>query len=238
MGRIGVPARVLRLVLLFAGSVGLSSLLTGCTYLLLEGGGPLPKEKAFAVYGRAPRTIPAALKEKCVALDRQTDWASLHPVSTRTVEGKERFLRVRLRTQGWTLLIIGYVSGHYVHRFEKNGEPSTVYGKGYFFLPGFPLAWPWWSGGSQIHSASDGSECAAGRFHLLGLDGILGGYWADVAPGSTSALGEELEWDLQGDRYYVKKGVHLAAGLLAWGRVNKRYFIQVLWIPIPIARAD
>ncbi|MHC4591482.1 MAG: hypothetical protein ACYS8L_02165, partial [Planctomycetota bacterium] len=37
-------------------------------------------------------------------------------------------------------------------------------------------------------------------------------------------------------RYNVKDGTSLLFGLLGWGRVNRRRYVQILWIPIPVGK--
>ncbi|MHC5034150.1 MAG: hypothetical protein ACYTFZ_03850 [Planctomycetota bacterium] len=35
-------------------------------------------------------------------------------------------------------------------------------------------------------------------------------------------------------RYEVKDGTILLLGTIGWGRVNRKRYIQILWIPIPV----
>jgi hypothetical protein len=43
--------------------------------------------------------------------------------------------------------------------------------------------------------------------------------------------------DLSEVRYDVRDGNVLLLGLIGWGRVNHRRYVQVLWIPIPVGKA-
>lgn len=59
---------------------------------------------------------------------------------------------------------------------------------------------------------------------------------ADGRPG-LHALADPKK-DIYDVRYQLKDGRILLFGLLGWGRVNHRYYMQLLWIPIPLGRAD
>ena len=39
-------------------------------------------------------------------------------------------------------------------------------------------------------------------------------------------------------RFNVKDGTCTLFGLIGWGRVNRRRYIQLLWIPIPVGSAE
>lgn len=39
--------------------------------------------------------------------------------------------------------------------------------------------------------------------------------------------------DLSSARYSMKKGTTILAGVLGWGQVNRKRYLQILWIPIP-----
>ena len=61
-----------------------------------------------------------------------------------------------------------------------------------------------------------------------------------VAPDGTRGLHALADPSLELDevRYSLKNGNTLLLGLIGWGRVNRRYYLQLLWLPIPIAKAD
>ena len=55
-------------------------------------------------------------------------------------------------------------------------------------------------------------------------------------PGGIAQLGVVIPPEVGPSdvRYEWKEGFQVLGGLLAWGRVNRKRYIQVLWIPIPV----
>ena len=68
--------------------------------------------------------------------------------------------------------------------------------------------------------------------------------WAERKAAPVSADGDPIlksvfsaDVDPNDVRYQWREGHFLWGGLIGWGRLNRRRYIQILWIPIPIGES-
>ncbi len=228
---------------------GMLLTLSGCTFWHSNGGGPLLKDAAYAIYGRAPRVLTSAEKADYDQLFQMAYWQGI-PQTIATASGQSTLARQRITHDFSALPVIGYWTSQNALLVGEKDKQWHLVGKTTGFAPLFPLAvvafasWETW-----FHL--DEADEAASREHLgLGPLGLVIGYSHAVTPATLppeasniclcgpAAASRQLAATLAGGtdaiRYNSRSAWHVLGGLLAWGRVNQRRFVQLAWIPVPL----
>jgi hypothetical protein len=215
-------------------------MLTGCTFWALDGGGPVSKEFAYrCVTGRdcvkmSPKIV--RLAEDFASDTEGTSWRAAEC----DYEGRKITYDVRKARHGF-LLWGEKIEMHGVTR--SPGSERTLYDRTTSIIPGVPIIYLWWQSRQATYSMNRREEVGRRRAYGLGLGTILGGYNYYVRPAGKLVcswkdnpyMGRFAGAELTNEqKYNVKTGWHLAMGALAGGRVNKRIYFQILWIPIPL----
>jgi hypothetical protein len=247
--------------LLLVAAIALGS--GGCTFFACSGDGPLKREELGNWAGLTPWPEPAAaamyrriktLKQIPVPTFRPfagrygytegPHWLStvlpdpwdvpLTPVPGYEVRGTFSF---------WLRLVPSGRNGHWVYSPADGGEGREFYAGERAQGIGLLL-------GDFLYSAS-----RAEAFDTQRLDRVAArqmdvplvyGLWStrvrsilpvddEGRPGLHALRDPEL--DPYDARYELKDGRIWLLGLFGWGRVNHRYYLQLLWVPIPLNRA-
>ena len=205
--------------------------LNGCAFWALSGGGPMSKEEAYRIVGRAPSQMTESQKEVAMELyNRARNELGISEKKDRVSMTAKWFVNVMFK-----LGINVRVESVAVEKPAK--LENSLYTCDRLLSPGYPLIWPWWSEWFTIYNLGNGEEQQQMMKHGLSFLTILGGYARIVSP-EIKKKGFPIVPSSYGDRYNVKTAYHLLLGICAFGRVNHRRYMQFLWIPIPLGAAD
>jgi hypothetical protein len=96
---------------------------------------------------------------------------------------------------------------------------------------------------ANAYESSTGTRVAAehGNFFLgygVGYTRVRTVMPVDEEGGSGLHVLRDRSVGLSDVRYALKDGTVLLLGAVAWGRVNRKRYIQILWIPIPVGKVE
>jgi len=224
---------------------------TGCSFWGFGGGGPVPKDTAYRLHGRAPWKLLDAEKASFEHNFSNTAWQSVVQESF-GFGGNNAVLRQTISRSWGASPLIGYIPMRSMIHLEKTGTVERMAGRAGTVFPGFPIAVLSWTFWDRWYSLDNGEELATRKYIGLGPGGVIMGYTRTVQPAAIpqlvgncchtgpAAFGRYIAAvnATKGDdvRYNSQWGWHIAGGLIAWGRVNYHYVVQVAWIPIPLWR--
>jgi len=225
----------------------------GCSFWGFSGSGPVDKDTAYRLYGRAPwKVSETGYKEAFDASFQMVPWSVVQKESAEVATNRATFRQSSRRYWG-TMLIIGYTEAESRLMLDKGADKTErLFGRSWAWLPVFPAPVFWLSTYDMWHSLDRGEELSLRFSHGLGPAGIVAGYTQCVQPAdilqangntlvaSSDTFGQHLAAVVatkgEDARYNSQWGWHILGGVIAWGRVNYEYFIQVVWIPIPLWR--
>jgi len=203
---------------------------SGCTFYVFNGGGSLPKERAFAIHGHSPYSVmPESERSEATSFHQKIKWEDISEREV-WVQGQLFTVKRYRTTEWWSLPILGYIpSRTAIVTKDSAGRNERLWDEEDIFAPGFPLGGLWQSMWHTVRSVDSGEEYLDAGIHGIGLLWCLAGCHYDIAYDAQSA---------ERDRYNVRWGVHLILGAIAFGRVNSTHYAQVAWIPIPLWRSE
>ena len=182
-------------------------LLPGCTFYLVRGGGPVPVTEV-------PNRTPAQRVTKAVAAAGGGEYSNRNPFSS--IEVRSAY---DVPGRVWWRFKSALIPGRHA-RLSSVGSALTVVRHA---SPGFLVGGIIWR--QSGHATYGGAP-------LLLRSRSCGGSFL-----SPLIIYDEMVSPAMDARYRDYRWAHLvAAGLLGWGRVNHRAYLQVAWIPIPLWR--
>ena len=236
-------------------SVGLLSavvlLSSGCTFYLFSGGGPLTGDEIAGLRGilEPERELlkPADIREWAANLRTGThdpakgeyilksdkDMGAIRlPFKlgdTFHAKGKHQTVGREMDESGWL---------YYVPRPSSSREFYAVKR----VIPNNLSAMIAFYSSHSAHDVATGKRVK----HMSGFMVLFGLLWfsecaldpVDDAGERGLAVVADGSVDLAEAQYKYRKGHSLLWGVVAWGRVNHNRYLQLLWIPIPLGRAD
>ncbi len=247
--------------LLLVTALALSS--GGCTFFACSGDGPLEREELGNWAGLTPWPEPAAAAMyRRIKTLKETPVPSYQPFAGRYGYAERPWLLGALDAVPWSVPFTpapGYHvrgtfsfwlrwvpsgrNGHWVYSPAEGGEGREFYAGERARGIGLLL-------GDFLYSASRAEAFDTRRLDRVAarqMDMPLGwGLWStrvrsilpvddEGRPGLHALSDPEL--DPYDARYELKDGRIWLLGLFGWGRVNHRYYLQVLWVPIPLKSA-
>lgn len=232
---------------LAAAAMALALCSWGCTRIPgQEGGGPLKWDELGDWAGIAPRPAPDAARLRAL-VDELTPAAEKR---RRREPGRlrddyvGRFVCER-RFNKWRRLLPGNAHGDLLLYVPGHPEARRVYGSENEWGGGFLLGDQILRGQSiDFYDVATRERVAAKRQRfVLGLFGFY--VWMtrrSVTPVSRFGVPsvdrlKDPSVAFSDVRYRLKRGQFFLTGLVGWRRVNRRRYIQLLWIPIPVAKA-
>lgn len=231
----------MRLLLL---SLSIAVCCSGCTFWACDGGGPLSKEEAYSIYGRLPGGMSDEQKESAaMMLDKfrlgkvpTTDVAFLGLDDSQygLIKGRRTTDPRGIMGEPLPIPIVGWWHYRTAIEYDRDGGNVQFFADDTLLCPPWPLMVlpiPCWTRGAQYAPAT-GQEVATG--------GMVGTPILPVICYVDGVTPVHMEPALKGApvEYCVRNAFCIAFGALAWGRVNHRYYAQLLWVPIPLWRAD
>ena len=207
----------------------------------MQGSGPLSKEQAYAIHGIPPEVITPAIEREFQWFTDPEDRRIIYERMV-TCDGQPVEIK-RFNQKGWWHRLIGGIGTmRGALTLTSSAGTKTVYIREQMCVPGFPLIWLYWQVREKAYLVDESKEIAQCSQYGLGLDGVLAGYITTVNPdGLWKLILQDYTHAVrtQGglSKYKVARGWYLLCGCLAGGRVNHRYYLQVLWIPIPLWKA-
>ena len=239
---------------LLAGAWALALCQAGCVFFVSDGGGPLRRSELGDWAGMAEKAKPSPAELEALIADLKT-------VPNQTLLGKFSLrgdasvfatnfnelldvpfspapgLRIKGRLNPWLRFVPGPQHGDWFYFDEAKPAARQFYAsedewdvlvgwgervdcwdvatgervgaRGVISIPGFGLGW------ARVRKVRP-----VDRSGVPGLDALA--Y-------SKQPVSEAL--------YDIRDGTSLLLGAVAWGRVNRTRYLQILWIPIPVGRA-
>jgi len=222
---------------------------TGCTFWQSSGGGPLLKDAAYAFHGRAPHVLTPAEKDSYDQLFATGFWQGI-PETVVGLAGNATLARQRTTHDLEALPILGYWRTASVLLVGAKDKRWRLAGQATGLAPGFPLAILGLAAWERWYHVDQADEVATRGHFGLGPLGLVIGYSYAVLPSSVpaeaanvclaspAAAGRQVAAALAGGtdrvRYTSRWAWQVLGGLVAWGRVNRRCYLQVAWIPVPL----
>jgi len=218
---------------------------TGCTMYLCSGGGPLQRNELGDWAGIKDTSLPQGSQ-----LRKAIDELKAQPIGLTLTDkaspGRTLIRKFRLTTPLW-LRLFPSPSGSqellYDASAERPRELLTVK-QGWDLGAVIPAVAPGTFTGTERSStfiASTRERVGATAFGALFL--LTWVHHGDVRPvgknGKTSlhtVAGANV--DIDRVPYRVQSGSFLLGGIFGWGRVNRKRYIQILWIPIQVGDAE
>ncbi len=222
---------------------------SGCTFWGLGGGGPLAKDAAYRYHGRAPGMLSAAQKASYDQLLLPGYWQGI-PQTLVTAAGRSAMVRQRTSHDLAALPLLGYWTSRSAVVVGEKDKEARLAGRRTGLAPAFPLAilglvaWETW------YHVDESDEVASREHYGVGPLGLVFGFCRAVQPAALppqsasmvlcgpARAGRELAATVAGGtdglRYSSRWAWHILGGALAWGRVNRRCYLQVVWIPLPL----
>jgi hypothetical protein len=223
---------------------------TGCSFWHFKGSGPVAKDTAYRLHGRAPWTLTESQKAGYEHQFNSTAWQAIAKESF-ALHGQQAIFKQSTRRYMATLPILGYWPTHSLIALDKKEGTERMAGHAGGFLPFFPVPAIWTTLWDTWYSVDRREELATRKYIGLGPAGILFGYTRTVQPAAVpqivgncchtgpATLGRYLATVVasgEDPKYNSQWGWHIAGGALAWGRVNYHYVLQVAWLPISLWR--
>jgi len=231
----------------------------GCTFFGAKGGGPLKRSELGAWAGISAQPVPEA--ERLSALVKGLKLTALNPftgeyswdggpcgASLGFGDPREipftpaRGMRVKGRFDPWARLLPGSRHGDWLYYAESRGDHREFYASetewdlGALFL-GYLLA----NDQADAFDVASRERVAAQRtdlfLTLLVCMRVRRVLPVDAEGRSGLHAAADPRKSLADTRYNLKDGTALLMGAVGWGRVNRRRYIQVLWVPIPVGNA-
>ncbi len=246
------------------GMVALAVLATtGCTFWYSTGGGPLTREELGDWAGMRALAKPAA--EQLEKLADRTSWPILTFVGGYSIVGDAPSLYLRMPAGPYNIPATPAPHHEIRVDFPtwRHLVPSSRYGV-YLYVPRLALTSrePYreycaaerdWGGGlilfdflfrgssASVYDRATGERAAAESSLVilgwgLGYNRVRQVMPVDAASRPGLHVFGELPPSRADVRYEVRDGTSLLFGLVGWGRVNHRRYLQLLWIPIPVGR--
>ncbi len=219
----------------------LSSLFQGCSFYALDGGGSVSHRQAIEWLQPDVAEISQSDKDLVLALDFKGMGRSgvlhgkrveegipqdLFDLPVFEIEGKG------MRHYGGTPLVGMHDNYLLIDAFDKD---TSLYVHEKRFGPGYAIPfyfWPWWKSSMQTFDLGSGRLVHDEVLVGLGVTSIVACYHRKMMAVDITQVDRE-------DAVYDYKNVFLlGSGLLGFGRVNNRRYLQLLWIPIPLWTVD
>jgi hypothetical protein len=225
---------------------------TGCSFWGAAGSGPVDKDTAYRLYGRAPWKLSELDRQGLQTTYQGVPWDYVVKESV-GVGANQAIIRQTSQRSWGAVPVLGYSVGQnfvVIDRPDKKSE--RLLGRSGFFLPLFPVAILWCHVWDTWYSLDRGEELATRLCYGLGPAGSILGYTRTVQPADIPQVDGSLlntgpgtfgrylaaVANTRGDdaTYNSQWGWAIAGGLFAWGRVNYQYYFQVAWLPISLWR--
>ena len=220
-------------IMAFISLLGLS----GCI-MCKSGGGPVSRSDATRITGHG--LIPATQDQKAAfaELDQaQKEWWKEMPSLISSGSGNSTSIKTAQKSNlsFGKLMKCGWWPTHVnsMERVQKGGRSETFCREETQFIPGYPLIWPVWTSWSSTFAQSSGQQVGSSSLYGLGLGCILGGKVTVISPATIDFPAGQTP-----EHYDVFKMWFLAAGVVGGGRVNHKYYGQLLWTAFPVGSAD
>jgi hypothetical protein len=211
--------------------------LSGCI-VFKSGGGPVSRSEAARIMGSDFTPATQEQKESFAELGQtKKDWLNNMPslissgignsTSIKTSQKSNQSFGKILKCGWWPSRVAS------MERVEKGGRSETYCREETLFVPGYPLMWPIWTDWSGTYVQSTGDQVGRSSAYGLGLGTCVAGRMKMVTPVSL-----DLKNGGTPEQYDVIKFWYLAAGIVGGGRVNHKYYGQLLWTAFPVGSAD
>ena len=244
------------------GLVGAALLMvstSGCMFFAAKGGGPLKRSELGAWAGIAASPLPDA--ERLSALVKRLKLTRMNIFTGRysQVRGPlaadlnfghpceypftpARGMRVKGRFNQWPRLLPGSRHGDWLYYVESRGNHREFYASETdwdcgFLVLGYLLA------DDQVDAfdVTTRERVAAQKSNIF-LTPLVYMRVRRVLPVDTKGRSGlhalvDPKTNLAEARYNLRDGTALLMGAVAWGRVNRRRYTQILWIPIAVGDA-
>ena len=199
-----------------------------------SGGGAVSRQEALKIANVDFTSESEAQKASFAELDRSKSWSQKLPSVYRSSKNGP------LKTQSKNNMTIGKIfkSGwvhtrvEFLERLPENEQNEVFCRQETTFIPGYPIFYPVCTGESKSYMQSTGEQVGQANMFGLGL-GILFI--------NTTMVSPAIDTTLQGKtpaQYNAFKGWFLAAGIIGGGRMNHKYYGQILWTAFPVGTAD
>lgn len=201
-----------------------------------SGGGPVSREKAMQIAGHQFQPADAKLKQSFSKLDQNKQWSKAYR-SMLPHCGKSDMKKSRRKTDMgiWDILGCGFCKTHTSSMEAPNGSAKNdvLCWDEALCVPGYPLIWPLWFDDINVYLKSSGQQVGKNSLFGLGLGGIL---YADIE--TISPVSNTIRKGTVPDKYNVFDGGFIGWGLIGGGRMNNKYYGQLLWIAFPVGSAN
>ena len=192
---------------------------------------PITKAHAYGIAGLTPEKMGDSRRAECVRLSEDADWS-------RALERPDYFMkdgaaRIKEAPTPWPWsVLVGYFPSETPMVAEAAGTQERLCMAGRMV---WPLFGPWFQMKTVTHSVDTGEETGRGAAYGIGLLTLVAGWSYTITPVQLPAA---AKYPYSGsDRYLAVKSALLLWGLVGWQRVNDRYYVRFLWIPIPAGGA-
>ena len=236
-------------------AVGLLAIVAnaGCSFWSLDGGGPVEKDTAYRLHGRAPwKVADRGWKDVFENSFAAVQWNAV-PKETLGLAAEQAAFRQSTRRNWGGMFLLGWSEAESRILLDKaGGKTERLFGSSGLFLPAFPVPIVWHQTWNTWFSLDRGEELATREYYGLGPLGLVAGYthcvqpadipqiWGNPLYAGPGTFGPYLAAvvAVKGDdaRYHSQWAWHILGGLVAWGRVDLQYYAQVAWVPVPLWR--
>ena len=214
----------------------LVSFSSGCA-ITKSGGGPVSREQAMKIAGHQFKPASAELRRSFSELNRDKKWSK---IATRSVVpscgGIKRGKGRRKTDMGfWDILGCGFSNRHvsFMEKPEGITNGDILCWDEALCVPGYPILWPLWFDDMDFYLQSSGQQVGKMNFFGLLLGGIL---YADIE--QITPVSNNIPKGTIPDKYNVFDGGFVGWGLLGGGRMNNKYYGQILWVAFPVGSAN
>lgn len=209
---------------------------SGCAQFK-SGGGPVSRDEAQKIAGYSFTPVSAEQKQAFAAVDRKQRWSKETPSMVYPSCGDAPRLKTKKKTDmtvgkifkcGWA-----HSKVHFMEQHPKNVNNETFCREETLFVPGYPLIWPVWTGSTETYLQSTGEQVGETGMFGLGLGGFLFAKSRMICPATIDVPRGKAP-----EQYNAFNGWYLATGIIGGGRMNHKYYGQLLWTAFPVGTAD
>jgi len=201
-----------------------------------SGGGPVSREQAMKIAGHQFQPANAEMRHSFAKLDQKKKWSMVLP-SFAPHCGKSDMKKSRRKTDMGVLDILccGFMNTHtsFMEAPEGIANSDILCWDEALCVPGFPLLWPLWLDDMDVYLQSSGQQVGKKSFFGIGLAGC---FYADVE--TISPVSNNIPRGTVPDQYNAFDGWFLGWGLVGGGRMNNKYYGQLLWCAFPVGSAN
>jgi hypothetical protein len=210
--------------------------ISGCVQFK-SGGGPVSRDEAQKITGFRFAPASAEQQQAFAAMDREKTWSKEMPSFAYPGCGDGPRLKTAQKnnmTMG-KIFKCGWVHSRVqlMERSLNNPTNETFCREETTFVPGYPIIWPVWTGKTDTYLQSTGEQVGKTGMFGLGLGGILFAKGKMLCPTTVDVPKGKAP-----EKYNAFDGWFLATGIIGGGRVNHKYYGQILWTAFPVGTAD